>query len=56
MRRYGELLKDPDNPIGRVRIIASTQTAAAFLESRARSILGPQADLQVRYTSEKGHP
>lgn len=54
MRRYGELLKDPDNPVSRVRIIASTQAAAAFLEARARSILGPQADLQVRYTPVKG--
>jgi hypothetical protein len=56
MRRYGELLKDADNPIGRLRIIASTQAAASYLEARARSILGPQADLQVRYTPEKGHP
>jgi hypothetical protein len=56
MHRYAQAIRDPDNPVGRLRIIASTAEAARFLEDRARRILGPAIDLQVRYTSPKGQP
>jgi len=55
MERYRWLVEDPDNPISRVRIIASTRAAADFLRTRARRILGPTIDLQVRHTP-KGKP
>lgn len=50
MRRYGQLIKDPGNPVRRLRIIASTQAAADYLGARARRILGPDIDIDVRYT------
>lgn len=56
MDRYAKVIADPDNPVGRLRIIASTQAAADFLGARARRILGPGIDLQVRYVPSKGHP
>jgi hypothetical protein len=39
-----------------LRLIASTQAAADFLGARARQILGPTIDLDVRYIPVKGQP
>ncbi|MCD5315020.1 hypothetical protein [Kineosporia babensis] len=49
MVRYRNVVMDPENPIGRLRIIASTAAAADFLGRRARQILGPDVDLDVRH-------
>lgn len=50
MRRYGALIRDQDNPVNRLRIFTNTADAAAFLGRRARSILGPGIDIDVRHT------
>jgi hypothetical protein len=50
IQRYGALVRSPDNPVRRLRIITSTQAAADFLGARARKILGPTIDLDVRHT------
>src|SRR5690348_4611458 len=50
IQRYGALVRNPDNPVRRLRIITSTQAAADFLGARARKILGPTIDLDVRHT------
>jgi hypothetical protein len=47
MRRYGAVIRDPNNPVSRLRLIASTPQAAEFLGARARSILGPGIDLRI---------
>lgn len=50
IRRYGALIKDPSNPISRLRIFTNTAAAASFLGSRTRAILGPNIDVDVRHT------
>ena len=46
MRRYGVALADPATPVGRLRIVTSTDAAAQYLGDRARGLL-PGADVQV---------
>lgn len=41
MTRYRAVIRDPDNPVRRLRLIASSPKAAEFLGARARRILGP---------------
>jgi len=50
MNRYRHLVEDPHNPVSRVRIITNTQDGADFLRQRARRLLGPAIDLDVRHT------
>ena len=45
IRRYGAVMADGTNPVGRLRIIANTPESLAFLTARARAILGPEIDL-----------
>lgn len=47
MFRYAAVIRDPSNPVGRLRIITSTEPAARYLLARARRILGDDIDLQV---------
>jgi len=49
--RYAAVLRDPGNPVRRLRLIASTPEAARFLGERAQNIVGPSVDLDVRYES-----
>lgn len=53
--RYADVIRDPGNPISRLRLYTSTPEAATFLEQRARSLLGPNFDLQVVHVP-KGAP
>jgi hypothetical protein len=50
IQRYGVLVNSPENPVRRLRIITSTPAAADFLGARARKILGPDIDLDLRHT------
>lgn len=50
MNRYRHLVEDPSNPVSRVRIITNTQDGADYLRQRARRLLGPTIDLDVRHT------
>lgn len=43
--RYGRVIDDPGNPVGRLRLIANTPESLAFLTARARSILGDGVDV-----------
>lgn len=43
--RYGHVIDDPANPVGRLRIIANTPESLAFLTERARSVLGDGFDI-----------
>lgn len=54
MERYGAVLSDPSNPVTRLRIITSTRAAADYLGARARRMLGPGIDLDVRHTDPAG--
>ena len=45
IERYGRVMQDSANPVGRLRIIANTPESLAFLTARARAILGPDVDL-----------
>ncbi|MGB3256791.1 MAG: hypothetical protein WBG89_04050 [Ornithinimicrobium sp.] len=47
MMKYKAALQNPESPVSRLRLITNTPKAAEFLESRARSILGPDIDLKV---------
>ena len=47
MPRYGAVIRDPANPVARLRIITNTDKAAEFLSSRARTLLGPDIDIEV---------
>lgn len=50
MRRYGAVIRHDGNPVGRLRIVASTQAAGEFLGARARRLIGEgvEIDVQVR--------
>ena len=50
MNRYRRLVEDPSNPVSRVRIITNTEDGADYLRQRARRLLGPTIDLDVRHT------
>lgn len=45
--RYRDVIVDADNPVARLRIVASTERAAEYLGDRARALLGANIDLQV---------
>jgi hypothetical protein len=47
MARYGVAIRDGSNPVARLNIITNTETAAAFLGARARSLLGLDIDIVV---------
>lgn len=47
MTRYGQIIRGSGTPVGRLRIVAHTQAAADYLGGRARTILGPDVDLQI---------
>ncbi len=45
VRRYGAVMDDAGNPVGRLRIIANTPETVEFMVARARQILGPNFDV-----------
>lgn len=47
MRRYAAVVRDPENPVDRVRIVTNTDKAARYLAERASRILGPDVELDV---------
>ncbi|WP_147681517.1 hypothetical protein [Actinomyces ruminicola] len=48
IRRYGQAIRNPNNPLGGLTIVTNTDKAAEFLGQRARSILGPDFPLIIR--------
>lgn len=50
MRRYGNVVRHEDNPVGRIRLITNTDAAATFLGDRARRVVGEdvRVDVEVR--------
>jgi hypothetical protein len=52
MRRYGAVIRHTGNPVGRLRIVASTQAAADFLGARARRLVGEGVDIDVQFRPE----
>jgi len=52
MERYAQAIRYTGNPVGRLRLVTSTQAAAEFLGARARRILGDDIDLDVRHEPE----
>lgn len=49
IERYGAVVRDPDNPVRRLRIITNTHDSVEFLGNRARRLLGSTIDVDVRY-------
>ncbi len=47
MRRYATVIRDPHNPVTRLRLIVGSDLAASMLGGRAREILGPELDLMI---------
>lgn len=41
-------MDDQTNPVKRLQLVTNTQAAADVLYARARSILGPEADIRIR--------
>jgi hypothetical protein len=56
LARYAKVVRHPDNPVGRLRIVANTRAAADVLGARARRILGDDIDIDVRYEPEGDEP
>lgn len=52
MRRYGAVIRHSGNPVGRLRIVASTQAAADYLGVRARRLIGNGVDIEVQFRPE----
>jgi hypothetical protein len=50
MRRYGNVVRHEDNPVGCIRLITNTDAAAIFLGDRARRVVGEdvRVDVEVR--------
>jgi hypothetical protein len=47
MRRYATVLRDPHNPVSRLRLVVASQLAGNLLGRRAREILGHDLDLLI---------
>lgn len=47
MERYAAVIRDPGNPVSRLRLFTSTPEAVEFLTARARRLLGPDIDVDV---------
>lgn len=47
MRRYGNVVRHDDNPIGCIRLITNTDAAAAFLGERSRRVVGDDVRIDV---------
>lgn len=47
MKRYASVVREPANPIDRIRIITNTPKAAAFLSARAHRIVGTDVDIDT---------
>ncbi|HEY0216590.1 MAG TPA: restriction endonuclease fold toxin-2 domain-containing protein [Cellulomonas sp.] len=45
--RYASVIRDEANPVARLRIVTSTDAAAAFLRDRVVTLIGPDIDLHV---------
>ncbi|PHP53331.1 hypothetical protein [Actinomyces ruminis] len=48
IRRYGQAILNPNNPLGGLTIVTNTDKAAEFLGQRARSILGHDFPLIIK--------
>jgi len=53
IERYGKVIRHPDNPVGRLRLIVSTEKAKTYLSARVRRILGNDIDLDVQVRPKK---
>jgi hypothetical protein len=47
MRRYATVIRDPHNPVSRLRLVVASQAAGDLLGGRAREILGHDLDLFI---------
>src|SRR5204862_345121 len=47
MRRYATVIRDPHNPVTRLRLVVGSPPAAHLLGGRARGILGADLDMIV---------
>ena len=47
MRRYATVIRDPHNPVTRLRLVVGSEPAAGVLGVRAREILGPDLDMLI---------
>lgn len=54
MADYAAIVRDPDNPVSRVRIVASTPESVTYLSERARAVMGGDVDLQVVHRPWEG--
>jgi len=54
IERYGAVIRHAGNPVGRLRLVASTEAAGRFLGDRARRILGSHVDLDVQVRKKGG--
>lgn len=55
MERYANVIRHSQNPVGRLRLVTTTQAAADFLSARARRIIGDDIDIDVQYRPEGGN-
>lgn len=57
IERYVAVLRDPENPVERLRIITNNEHSAEYLGARARNVMGRDAErLDVRIDTSIGLP